>query len=64
MKEAGVQVKSRKKFKVTTDSNHAKPLFDNVLNRDFAPQGIQSGVCSGYYLSLDTRGLALLGHGD
>jgi len=39
MKEAGVQVKSRKKFKVTTDSNHAKPLFDNILNRDFAPKG-------------------------
>ena len=36
MKEAGVLVKRRKKFKVTTDSNHAKPLFDNVLDRDFA----------------------------
>ena len=39
MKEAGVYVKSRKKFKVTTDSNHAKPVFDNRLNRDFAPGG-------------------------
>jgi transposase InsO family protein len=39
MKEAGVLVKRRKKFKVTTDSNHAKPLFDNILNRDFAPKG-------------------------
>jgi putative transposase len=39
MKESGVQVKSRKKFKVTTDSNHAKPLFDNILNRNFAPGG-------------------------
>ena len=39
MKEAGVEVKSRKKFKVTTDSRHAKPLFDNILNRDFAPEG-------------------------
>ena len=39
MKEAGVHVKSRKKFKVTTDSNHAKPLFDNRLNRDFAHEG-------------------------
>ena len=27
MKEAGVQVKSRKKFKVTTDSNHALSLI-------------------------------------
>ena len=39
MKEAGLLVKRRKKFKVTTDSNHAKPLFDNILNRDFAPKG-------------------------
>lgn len=39
MREAGVLVKRRKKFKVTTDSNHAKPLFDNVLDRDFAPSG-------------------------
>ena len=39
MKEAGVLVKRRNEFKVTTDSNHAKPLFDNILNRDFAPKG-------------------------
>ena len=39
MKEAGVLVKRRKKFKVTTGSNHAKPLFDNVLDRDFASDG-------------------------
>jgi putative transposase len=26
-------------FKVTTGSNHAKLLFDNILNRDFAPKG-------------------------
>jgi transposase InsO family protein len=39
MKEAGVLVKRRKKFKVTTDSHHAKPLVDNILNRDFVPKG-------------------------
>lgn len=39
MKEAGVLVKRRKPFKVTTDSHHAQPLFDNVLDRDFAPDG-------------------------
>jgi putative transposase len=39
MKEAGELVKRRKKFKVTTDSNHAKPLPDNILNCDFAPKG-------------------------
>ncbi len=35
MKEAGVQVKHRKKYKVTTNSNHKLPLFDNVLGRQF-----------------------------
>ena len=39
MQEAGVQVKSRKKFKVTTNSDHDQPLFDNILNRNFAPNG-------------------------
>lgn len=38
MKEAGVSVKRRKKYKVTTDSNHKQPLFDNVLTREFDVQ--------------------------
>ncbi len=38
MKEAGVQVKHRKKFKVTTNSNHKQPVFDNVLERQFDVQ--------------------------
>lgn len=36
MKEAGVQVNHRKKYKVTTDSNHQQPVFENKLNRQFA----------------------------
>ena len=35
MKDAGVFVRYRKKYKVTTNSNHSKPLFENVLNRQF-----------------------------
>jgi len=35
MKEADVSVRSRKKFKLTTDSGHNLPVFDNVLNREF-----------------------------
>lgn len=35
MKEAGVFVRYRKKYKVTTNSKHSKPLFENVLNRQF-----------------------------
>ena len=36
MKEAGVQVKHRKKYKVTTNSDHQQPLFDNVVDRQFS----------------------------
>lgn len=35
MKEAGVAVKRRKKYKVTTNSNHKQPIFGNVLKRQF-----------------------------
>ena len=35
MKEAGVVVKHRKKYKVTTNSNHNQPVFENMLNRRF-----------------------------
>ena len=35
MQEAGIQVRHRKKYKVTTDSNHLLPVFENQLNRQF-----------------------------
>ncbi len=35
MKEAGIQVRHKKKFKVTTNSNHNLPLFENLLERQF-----------------------------
>ncbi|SNV32238.1 transposase [Legionella spiritensis] len=35
MREAGVFVRYKKKYKVTTNSNHNQPVFDNVLNRQF-----------------------------
>lgn len=35
MKEAGIQVRYKKKYKVTTNSKHKLPVFDNVLNRQF-----------------------------
>lgn len=36
MREAGVEVRHRKKFKVTTDSNHKHPVFPNLVHRQFA----------------------------
>ncbi len=35
MKENGLQCKSVKKFKVTTDSRHNNPVAENILNRNF-----------------------------
>ena len=35
MREAGVQVRQRKKYKVTTNSNHKQPVYDNLLQRKF-----------------------------
>jgi putative transposase len=36
MRQAGVEVRYRKKYKVTTNSEHNNPVYDNVLNRNFA----------------------------
>ncbi|MCP3861608.1 MAG: IS3 family transposase [Aestuariibacter sp.] len=38
MKEADVSVRRRRKYKVTTNSDHQQPVFDNVLSRDFDAQ--------------------------
>lgn len=35
MNEAGVFVRYRRKYKVTTNSKHKQPVFENVLNRQF-----------------------------
>ena len=35
MREVFVTVRHRKKYKVTTDSNHQMPVFENQLNRQF-----------------------------
>lgn len=37
MREAGVWVRYRRRYRVTTDSNHAQPVFPNRLERDFSP---------------------------
>lgn len=38
MREAKVTVRCRKKYKVTTNSKHKQPVFDNVLQRNFATE--------------------------
>jgi putative transposase len=35
MREAGLKAKGRRKYKATTDSDHAQPVAPNLLERDF-----------------------------
>jgi len=35
MKIMDIKAVAKKKFKVTTDSEHKKPIFENILNRNF-----------------------------
>ncbi len=35
MKENGIRARRKKKFKITTDSNHKLPVAENILNRQF-----------------------------
>ena len=35
MQAKGMHAKTKRKFKVTTNSNHQQPIHDNLLNRDF-----------------------------
>ena len=37
MKSLKLKVKQKRKYKVTTDSNHKLPVAENVLNRNFSP---------------------------
>jgi len=39
MRQAGIRAKTARKFKHTTDSNHNRPVADNVLDRQFAVAG-------------------------
>ncbi|SDY50749.1 HTH-like domain-containing protein [Nitrosomonas sp. Nm58] len=55
MREAGIQVRHRKKYKVTTNSDHKQPVFENVLNRQFSV----SQPNQAYYLCVDTRGVVI-----
>jgi putative transposase len=38
MRQEGITAKTKRKFPVTTDSNHNRPVAENVLNRRFEPE--------------------------
>ncbi len=37
MKKHGIRAKTRRKFRITTDSKHSHPIAPNVLERNFSP---------------------------
>ena len=39
MREHGIAAKAKRKFRCTTDSNHGRPVAENVLGRRFEPAG-------------------------
>jgi putative transposase len=38
MREHGIAAKTKRKFRCTTDSNHGRPVAENVLDRRFEPE--------------------------
>jgi transposase InsO family protein len=46
MREHGIRAKSPRRFVRTTDSNHRLPVADNVLDRDFEPEGPNARWCA------------------
>jgi transposase InsO family protein len=60
MNEQGLIVKTKKKFKVTTDSKHSLPISDNLLERHFDPaQPNQTYAGDITYISTDEGWLYL-----
>ena len=46
MREAGVWVRYRRRYRPTTNSTHSQPVFENRLERDFsvdAPDHVYAG---------------------
>jgi putative transposase len=38
MRDNGIRAKTKRKFRVTTDSNHTSPVAENLLERQFEPK--------------------------
>jgi putative transposase len=46
MKELGLKCRTHKKFIATTDSNHNEPIAENLLNRQFNPEQMNTAWVS------------------
>jgi hypothetical protein len=45
MKETGVWVRYKKKYKATTNSDHNKPIHDNVLSKTLLHKSLTKLMC-------------------
>lgn len=62
MRENGIRSKTRRKYKATTNSKHALPVAENILNRDFtADRPGQKMVSDITYIPTDEGWLYLAG---
>ncbi len=59
MRRDGLQAKSRRRFKATTDSRHPHPVAPDLLHRAFTPEGPNRVWASVYHVYPDPRGLAV-----
>jgi putative transposase len=46
MRANGIRSKVKRKFKITTDSNHSYPISPNILNRAFTPKSLNEAWVS------------------
>jgi putative transposase len=46
MREHGIRAKAPRRFVRTTDSNHRLPVAENILDRDFEPEGPNESWCA------------------
>lgn len=46
MKTMGLNVKTKRRFRITTDSKHRLPISDNVLDRRFTPEAVNRAWAS------------------
>jgi putative transposase len=64
-KKLGLRCKQKRKFKVTTDSNHKLPVADNLLNQQFmAEKPNMAWVSDISYVPTDEGWLYMAGHKD
>lgn len=60
MHKLNLKAKQRRKYKHTTDSNHNKPVADNLLDRDFKMNKTnQAWVCDITYIKVNQKWLYL-----